>query len=75
MPDDYDNPWSPKVESACDFSRATGGIAGICALKVPAALLRGEAGTIVTTHARGIEYHRVSPMPQAADAGSSAADR
>ena len=36
---------APKVEAACRFAEATGGIAGIGALPDAAALLRGERGT------------------------------
>jgi carbamate kinase len=43
----------PKVEAACRFVENTGKIAAIGALKDLAAILRGEAGTIVTTDARG----------------------
>jgi carbamate kinase len=38
----------PKVEAVCRFAEATGGIAGIGALADAAAILRGEAGTLVT---------------------------
>jgi carbamate kinase len=37
----------PKVEAACRFVEAGGGQAGIGALADAAAILRGEAGTIV----------------------------
>ena len=37
----------PKVESACQFVRATGGVAGIGRLEDAAAILAGEAGTLV----------------------------
>jgi carbamate kinase len=46
----------PKVEAACEFARASGGVAGICSLQDAAALLRGEAGTVITTKADGIEF-------------------
>lgn len=39
----------PKVEAACAFVRATGGIAGIGALDQARAILEGEAGTLVVT--------------------------
>jgi carbamate kinase len=58
----------PKVDSACEFTRATGGIAGIGALKDAAAVLRGEAGTIVSTRVTGIDYRD-------APAGARATDR
>ncbi len=41
----------PKVEAACDFVEATGGIAGIGALKDAPAILAGDAGTLVTKSA------------------------
>src|SRR5690242_21474658 len=37
----------PKVEAACRFAEATGRMAAIGRLDAAAALLRGEAGTIV----------------------------
>lgn len=37
----------PKVEAACRFVEATSGMAGIGALNDAAAILRGDAGTIV----------------------------
>ena len=51
----------PKVEAACQFARATGGIAAIGALKDAAAVLRGEAGTTVSTRAAGVAY-RDAPL-------------
>ncbi|MFN8620749.1 MAG: carbamate kinase [Chloroflexota bacterium] len=44
----------PKVEAACAFVRETGGVAGIGALADAAAILRGEAGTLVTDDAAGL---------------------
>ncbi len=41
----------PKVKAACDFVHQTGGIAAIGALEDAAAMLREEAGTIITNHA------------------------
>ena len=41
----------PKVEAACRFVEATGGVAGIGALRDAAAILRGERGTVVTLDA------------------------
>lgn len=38
----------PKVEAACDFVEATGGIAGIGALDQALAILQGRAGTQIT---------------------------
>jgi carbamate kinase len=45
----------PKVRAACSFVEETGGIAAIGSILDTAALLRGEAGTIVTRDADGIE--------------------
>ena len=38
----------PKVSAACWFAMTTGGMAGIGALEDAAAILRQEAGTIIT---------------------------
>jgi carbamate kinase len=38
----------PKVEAACRFVEATGGMAAIGRLNAAAALLRREAGTIIS---------------------------
>jgi carbamate kinase len=46
----------PKVEAACHFAEATGKQAGIGALKDLQAILRGEAGTTITTAASTIEW-------------------
>jgi carbamate kinase len=45
----------PKVEAACAFVRKTQGRAAIGALADAAALLRGEAGTSITSQVDGIE--------------------
>ena len=45
----------PKVEAACAFVRETGGVAGIGALADAEAVLRGDAGTLVTLAAGGLE--------------------
>jgi carbamate kinase len=45
----------PKVRAACAFVEETGGLAAIGAITNTAALLRGEAGTVVTRDARGLE--------------------
>ena len=39
---------APKVEAAIEFVEQTGGMAGIGALKDAAAILRGEAGTVIS---------------------------
>jgi carbamate kinase len=46
----------PKVEAASEFARRTGGTAAIGALGDAAAVLRGEAGTTVSTGVSGVEY-------------------
>ncbi len=47
---------APKVEAACAFADRTGGFAGIGRLQDASAILRQEAGTIVTGEASGIEW-------------------
>jgi carbamate kinase len=42
----------PKIEAACRFADATGGLAGIGALADAAAILRGERGTMIAPAAR-----------------------
>ncbi|WP_269321017.1 hypothetical protein [Fischerella sp. PCC 9605] len=39
---------APKVEAACRFVDATGGYAGIGRLEDAAAILAGQAGTVVS---------------------------
>jgi carbamate kinase len=46
----------PKVEAAGDFVEATGGTAGIGALKDASAILAGNAGTLITKAATKTEY-------------------
>jgi len=46
----------PKVESACEFVRKTGGVAAIGALEDAVALVHGEAGTIITTKVDRVEW-------------------
>jgi carbamate kinase len=46
----------PKVEAACDYVRATGGLAGIGALGDAVAILAGRAGTLISSECDGIEY-------------------
>jgi len=46
----------PKVDAACHFAEATGKPAAIGALKDLANMLRGEAGTTITTAATSIEW-------------------
>jgi len=50
----------PKVRAACSFVAETGGLAAIGSISDTAALLRGEAGTIVTCEAAGLELERVA---------------
>jgi carbamate kinase len=45
----------PKVKAACSFVEETGGLAVIGSIADTPALLRGEAGTVVTREAEGIE--------------------
>ena len=45
----------PKVRAACSFVEETGGLAAIGSIEDTPALLRGEAGTIVTRDAEGLE--------------------
>jgi carbamate kinase len=45
----------PKVRAACSFVEQTGGLAAIGSMSDTPALLRGEAGTIVTPEAAGLE--------------------
>jgi carbamate kinase len=50
----------PKVRAACSFVEQTGGLAAIGSISDAGALLRGEAGTIVTREAAGIELATVA---------------
>ena len=45
----------PKVRAACSFVEETGGLAAIGSILDTPALLRGEAGTVVTRDASGLE--------------------
>jgi carbamate kinase len=45
----------PKVRAACSFVEETGGLAAIGSILDTPALLRGEAGTLVTRDANGLE--------------------
>jgi carbamate kinase len=47
----------PKVESAIEFAETTGKTAAIGALADVGRIVRGEAGTHVTTQATGIEFY------------------
>jgi carbamate kinase len=49
-----------KVRAACSFVAETGGLAAIGSISDTAELLRGEAGTIVTREAAGLELERVA---------------
>jgi carbamate kinase len=46
----------PKVEAACRFVDANGGFAAIGSLSQASAMVRGEAGTIVTGAAEQLEW-------------------
>ncbi len=50
----------PKVRAACRFVEQTGGLAAIGAIADTAALVRGEAGTVVAPDAAGLELAGVS---------------
>jgi carbamate kinase len=50
----------PKVRAACAFAAETGGLAAIGSITDTPALLRGEAGTIVTRDAKGLELAEVA---------------
>jgi carbamate kinase len=50
----------PKVRAACSFVEQTGGLAAIGSISDTPALLRGEAGTVVTRDAAGIELAAVA---------------
>jgi carbamate kinase len=46
----------PKVDAGCTFVEQTGGISGIGELEDAVAILHGEAGTMITKDADGIDY-------------------
>ena len=48
----------PKVDAACHFAEATGKAAAIGALQDLAAIVRGEAGTTITSAVSGVEWAR-----------------
>jgi carbamate kinase len=50
----------PKVRAACSFVEESGGLAAIGSISQTQALLRGEAGTIVTREAAGLELETVA---------------
>jgi carbamate kinase len=50
----------PKVRAACSFVEETGGLAAIGSISDTPALLRGEAGTIVSHDAAGLELEQVA---------------
>jgi carbamate kinase len=50
----------PKVRAACSFVEESGGLAAIGSIEDTPALLRGEAGTIVTRDADGLELAEVA---------------
>ena len=51
-----DGSMGPKVRAACQFVERTGKTAAIGSIDDTAALVRGEAGTVVTPDADGLEY-------------------
>jgi carbamate kinase len=50
----------PKVRAACEFVERTGRLAAIGSIADAAALVRGEAGTVVSHDAVGLELSKVS---------------
>jgi carbamate kinase len=50
----------PKVDAACQFVERTGKVAAIGSIADAAALVRGEAGTLVTHAANGLELAEVA---------------
>ncbi|MCG6970982.1 MAG: carbamate kinase [Gammaproteobacteria bacterium] len=52
---------APKVEAACEFVETTGGIAGIGRLQDAAAILRGEAGTLITPNCPEPQWWDTAP--------------
>ena len=50
----------PKVRAACSFVEQTGGLAAIGSIHDTPALVRGEAGTVVTREAAGLEVAEVA---------------
>jgi carbamate kinase len=46
----------PKVQAACAFVEESGGLAVIGSIDDTPAMLRGEAGTVVTRDAAGLEF-------------------
>jgi carbamate kinase len=58
---------APKVEAACRFVEATGGVAGIGALRDAAAILRGDAGTLI---ASALRHHTASSSVHAEPEGT-----
>jgi carbamate kinase len=57
---------APKVEAVCRFVELTGGMAAIGALDEAAAVLRGEAGTVVTASGRYPTTPTAPPAPRGA---------
>lgn len=51
----------PKVEAACTFVRQTGGMAAIGNLEDAVDLLRGDAGTCISSCMDGIEWYEKEP--------------
>ncbi len=49
---------APKVDAACEFVDATGGVAGIGALSDAAAILAGTAGTTIKAKNGSIEWYK-----------------
>jgi carbamate kinase len=51
----------PKVRAACRFVERTGKLAAIGSIADTAALVRGEAGTVVALDAQGLEFAAATP--------------
>jgi carbamate kinase len=50
----------PKVHAACQFVERTGNVAAIGSITDAAALVSGQAGTLVTRDAEGLEFAEVA---------------
>ena len=55
----------PKVEAACRFVRDNGGFAAIGSLDAAAAMLRGEAGTMITRASEPVALERLAAVAAA----------
>lgn len=46
----------PKIQAACEFAKATGNVAVVGSLSDIEAIVRGEAGTRISTQFKGVQY-------------------